>query len=374
MRHTHDFFRKCNDVLNFLVVFISYALQFQHFHFNIYGSMSSAVLAVLPKLVTNRLHALFSLSFTSHKSIKLVLLCSAFVHFAEFVWCALFFQHTAAPYFVPPVATLISGNESFLYAHSITRQYGFLVIQLSLVAALFATHPERYAPFIRLLAGARLLMASLGTYSFANGTITLWQLLPSLTIDISLAIALWRLAPKAEKPLSAQETLRTLNTKSFFGLSLSPLMQWRALQFICVIAGVLWILWGLGSTVFWEIGVANISSDSTAERYLLESMQANAIVRNEQGIVLIAIGAMTAFAALNPIAYSKVIDFVIAQQIINAISAAVELGFGTILLGQFFTVFSVQAVTLLLFASLKFRTSDAPKPDSAAMPNAVEAR
>jgi hypothetical protein len=218
--------------------------------------MSSAVLSVLPKLVTNRLHALFVLSFASHKSIKLVLLCSAFFHFAEFVWCALFFQHTAAPYFVPPVATLMSGDESFLYAHSITRQYGFLVIQLSLVAALFATHPERYAPCIRLLAGARVLMASLGTYSFANGTITLWQLLPSLTIDISLAIALWRLAPKAEKTLSAQEILPTLNTKSFFRFSLSPLMQWRALQFLCAIAGILWILWGLGSTVFWEIGVA----------------------------------------------------------------------------------------------------------------------
>jgi len=249
-----------------------------------------------------------------------------------------------------------------------------LVIQLSLVAALFATHPERYAPCIRLLAGARLLMASLGTYSFASGAVTLWQLLPSLTIDIGLAIALWRLAPKAEKPLSAQEILPTLNKKSFFGLSLSPLMQWRALQFLCVIAGVLWILWGLGSTVFWEIGVANISSDSTVERYLLESMQANAIVRNEQGIVLIAIGAITAFAALNPIAYSKVIDFIIAQQVINAISAAVELGFGTILLGQFFTVFSVQVITLLLFASLKFSASDAPKPDSAVMPNVAEAR
>ncbi len=336
--------------------------------------MSSAVLAVLPKLVTSRLHALFALSLASHKAVKLALLCSAFFHFAEFVWCALFFQHTAAPYFVPPVATLMGGNESFLYAHSITRQYGFLVIQLSLVAALFATQPERCAPFIRLLAGARLLMASLGTYTFTNGAITLWQLLPSLTIDISLAIALWRLAPKAEQTLSATELLPTLNTKSFFGLSLSPLMQWRALQFLCVIAGILWILWGLGSTVFWEIGVANISSDSTAERYLLESMQANAIVRNEQGIVLIAIGAITAFAALNPIAYSKVIDFIIAQQVINAISAAVELGFGTILLGQFFTVFSVQVVTLLLFASLKFRTSDAPKPDSAVMPNAVEAR
>jgi hypothetical protein len=248
------------------------------------------------------------------------------------------------------------------------------VIQLSLVAALFATQPERYAPCIRLLAGARLLMASLGTYSFANGTITLWQLLPSLTIDISLAIALWRLAPKAEKTLPTQEILPTLNTKSFFRFSLSPLMQWRALQVLCVIAGVLWILWGLGSTVFWEIGVANISSDSTAERYLLESMQVNAIVRNQQGIVLIAIGAITAFAALNPLAYSKVIDFIIAQQIINAMSAAVELGFGTILLGQFFTVFSVQLVTLLPFANLKFRTSDAPKPDDAVMPDEVEAQ
>jgi hypothetical protein len=109
---------------------------------------------------------------------------------------------------------------------------------------------------------------------------------------------------------------------------------------ICVIAGVLWILWGLGSTVFWEIGVANISSDSTAERYLLESMQVNAIVRNQQGIVLIAIGAITVFAARNPMAYSKVIDFIIAQQIINAMSAAVELGFrhhsfGTIFHGLF---------------------------------------
>jgi len=336
--------------------------------------MSSAVLSVLPKLVTNRLHALFALSFASHKSIKLVLLCSALFHFAEFVWCALFFQHTAAPYFVPPVATLMNGDESFLYAHSITRQYGFLVIQLSLVAALFATHPERYAPCIRLLAGARVLMASLGIYSLVNGSITLLQLLPALLIDVSLAIALWRLAPKAEKPLSAQEILPTLNTKSFFRFSLSPLMQWRALQFICVIAGVLWILWGLGSTLFWEIGVANISSDSTAERYLLESMQANAVVRNEQGIVLIAIGAITAFAARNPLAYSKVIDFIIAQQIINAMSAAVELGFGTILLGQFFTVFSVQLVTLLLFASLKFTVGDKTKTDIVAMQSIVEAR
>jgi hypothetical protein len=336
--------------------------------------MSSAVLAVLPKLVTNRLHALFALSFASHKAVKLALLCSAFFHFAEFVWCMLFFQHTAAPYFVPPIATLMNGDESFLYAHSITRQYGFLVIQLSLVAALFATQPERYVPFIRLLAGARLLMASLGTYSFANGSITLLQLLPALLIDVSLAIALWRLAPKAEKPLPTQEILPTLNTKSFFRFSLSPLMQWRALQFICVIAGVLWILWGLGSTLFWEIGVANISSDSTAERYLLESMQVNAIVRNQQGIVLIAIGAITAFAALNPAAYSKVIDFIIAQQIINAISAAVELGFGTILLGQFFTVFSVQVVTLLLFASLKFTVGDKTKTDIVVMQSIVEAR
>ena len=106
----------------------------------------------------------------------------------------------------------------------------------------------------------------------------------------------------------------------------------------------------------------------------MESMQANAIVRNEQGIVLIAIGAITAFAALNPAAYSKVIDFIIAQQIINAISAAVELGFGTILLGQFFTVFSVQLVTLLLFASLKFSVGEKPKPDNVMMPDAVEAR
>jgi hypothetical protein len=268
----------------------------------------------------------------------------------------------------------MNGDESFLYAHSITRQYGFLVIQLSLVAALFATHPERYAPCIRLLAGARVLMASLGIYSLVNGSITLLQLLPALLIDVSLAIALWRLAPKAEKPLSAQEILPTLNTKSFFRFSLSPIVQWRALQFICVIAGVLWILWGLGSTLFWEIGVANISSDSTAERYLLESMQVNAIVRNQQGIVLIAIGAITAFAALNPAAYSKVIDFIIAQQIINAISAAVELGFGTILLGQFFTVFSVQVVTLLLFASLKFTVGDKTKTDIVVMQSIVEAR
>jgi hypothetical protein len=75
--------------------------------------MSSAVLLVLPKLVTNRLHALFALSFASHKSIKLVLLCSAFFHFAEFVWCMLFFQHLAPPYFAPPIATLITLIPSF---------------------------------------------------------------------------------------------------------------------------------------------------------------------------------------------------------------------------------------------------------------------
>ncbi|PIO49126.1 MAG: hypothetical protein CMR00_00065 [[Chlorobium] sp. 445] len=88
--------------------------------------MSSIALSTLPKAAVTRLQKVFPISFELHRPIKVVLLLSAVMHFAEFVISVFFFNYAAAPYFVPPIPTLIDGSDSFLYAHSIIRQYGFL--------------------------------------------------------------------------------------------------------------------------------------------------------------------------------------------------------------------------------------------------------
>lgn len=334
--------------------------------------MSSLALSALPRAAVAHLQRAFPISLESHRAIKVALLFSAAMHAAEFIICVFFFHYAATPYFAPPIATLIDGRESFLYAHSIIRQYGFFVVQLSLVAAFIASEPVRYVPFIRALALARLLTAALGLYAYLNGALSLWQLLPPLIMNAGLSLALWVLAPT---PLPAtQEALRQAREKKLFGISLSLIAQRRALQFLCVVAGGLWILWGLGSTALWELGVANISSDSAMETNLLQAMQANHVVRNQQGVMLFSIGLLTAMTARDPIAYVKIIDFVLAQQAINALSAGVELGFGAILLPQFLTVFSVQAITFALFYAMRPALADAPLDkdiiDKAAMENA----
>lgn len=315
--------------------------------------MSSIALSTLPKAAVTRLQKVFPISFELHRPIKVVLLLSAVMHFAEFVVSVFFFNYAAAPYFVPPIPTLIDGSDSFLYAHSIIRQYGFFVVQLALVAAFLISEPARYAPFIHALALARLLMAALGIYAYTLDALSLWQFLPSLILNVGLALMLWRLAPASLPLLSRHEALQPWRTQTLLGLSLSPIVRWRALQFLCIIAGGLWILWGFGSTVLWEIGVANISSDSVTEQNLLQAMQANHVVRNQQGLMLFSIGLITALAAHHPLSYYKIIDFILAQQVINAFSAGVELGFGAILLPQFLTVFSVQVFTFGLFYVLR---------------------
>ncbi|MFN3385506.1 MAG: hypothetical protein ACK42Y_02840 [Candidatus Thermochlorobacter sp.] len=315
--------------------------------------MSSLALSALPKAAVTHLQKAFPISFESHRSIKVTLLFSAATHFTEFIICVFFFNYAAAPYFVPPIATPIDGSDSFLYAHSIIRQYGFFVVQLALVAAFLISEPARYTPFIYALALARLLMAALGLYAYTLDALSLWQFLPSLILNVGLAFMLWRLAPASLPLLSRHEALQQWRTQTLLGLSLSPLVRWRTLQLLCIIAGGLWILWGLGSTVLWEIGVANISSDSVTEQNLLQAMQANHVVRNQQGLMLFSIGLITAWAARHPLSYCKIMDFILAQQVINAFSAGVELGFGAILLPQFLTVFSVQVFTFGLFYMLR---------------------
>ncbi len=308
------------------------------------------------KQVVNAVRKVLWVSFTSHKPIKVVLLISALLHGIEFLICTFGFEYGATFHFSTPVATRIGGEESLRYAHSIIRQYGFFVVQLALVALWVAREPVQYAPFIRVLALARVLMAALSMSVALEQTLSVWQWLPALMIDVGIASALWILTPKSPSLPTMAEDLKHLEAKKVVGLSITPLVQWRALQLLCLIAGTLWILWGLGSTILWEIGVANISSDQTMEQELLQAMQANHVVRNQQGVMLMSIGIITAMAAKNPLSYRYIIEFAIAQQVINAFSALVELSFGAILLTQFLTVVSVQVITFVLFYGLNALT------------------
>lgn len=313
--------------------------------------MMVAVSSVLPKAVASLLREVFLMN--THKAIKLLLVISALFHASEFFFCNIFFAQFSTPFFLSPVATLtLEGKESFLYAYSITRQYGFFAVQLALLALFAATNPTLYQHVIRLLALTRCAMAGLGIYVFAQGVLTPVQLIPSLLCNLVLAFALFRFTPTERAARRLDDELALLSTKQIFGITLSSILQWRLLQTMCLVAGGLWMLWGLGSTVFWEIGVANISSNQAAEMNLLNAMQANFVVRNQQGIMLFGIGAITALAAYFPVAHTRLLEFVMAQQVINALSAVVELAFGAILLPQFFTVFAVQVATLILFYAL----------------------
>ncbi len=273
---------------------------------------------------------------------------SALLHLAEFFICSFFFTQVSAPFFVAPVATPIDGKESFLYAYSITRQYGFFTVQLSLLALFAATNPPLYQHAIRILALAHSAMAGYGLYAFMQGNLTLFQLMPSFLGNAALAALLLRHCPHERIPLTVVQDLNGISDKYALGLKLTPSVQRRLLQAVCLTAGTLWMLWGIGSTVFWEIGVANISSDKVAEMNLLNAMQANHIVRNQQGILLFSIGAATALGAYFPISHVRILEFVMAQQVINATSAVVELMFGAIFLPQFLTVFSAQVVAYLI--------------------------
>ncbi len=195
-------------------------------------------------------------------------------------------------------------------------------------------------------------MAGLGLYAFAQNELTLLQVMPAVALDITLAALLLRYAPTEILTHTKEAELASLSEKNFFGIALSPSLQRLSIQIMCLVAGVLWVLWGLGSTVFWEIGVANISSDGTAEMNLLNAMQANHIVRNQQGVMLFGIGLATMLGAYFSLSHLRILEFVMAQQIINALSAMIELIFGSILFPQFLTVFSVQAITFLLFYGL----------------------
>lgn len=313
--------------------------------------MMSIVSSFFPRTAT-LFRDFFAVFSPAHKTIKLVLFSSATVHAIEFAVCNFFFAHISTPFFVSPIATWLNGAESFLYAHSIIRQYGFFAVQLSLLAVFAATEPVLYRNVVYLIAVERLLMAAYGLYAFLQSELTLAQVIPSLVIDLSLATMLFYYCPSEHRAHTRDDELKVLSHKKLFGIALTPLQQHLLIQAMCVVAGGLWVLWGLGSTVFWEIGVANISSDKTAEMNLLNAMQANGIVRNQQGIMLFAIGAATMLGAYFPISHLRIIEFVMAQQFINATSAVIELLFGTILMPQFMTVFSVQAITFLLFYAL----------------------
>jgi len=308
--------------------------------------MMTTVSFALPKVASSIFRSAFSM--TSHRSVKLLLGTSVLLHLAEFFICSFFFTQASAPFFVAPTATLIDGKESFLYAYSITRQYGFFTVQLSLLALFAATNPPLYQHAVRILALARLAMAGFGLYAFAQGNLTLFQLMPSFLSNVGLAALLLRHCPTERLPLTVVQDLNGVSDKYTLGIKLTPSVQRRLLQALCIIAGGLWMLWGLGSTVFWEIGVANISSDRAAELNLLNAMQANHIVRNQQGLLLFSIGAATALGAYFPMSHVRLLEFVMAQQVINATSAVVELMFGAIFLPQFLTVFSAQVVTYLV--------------------------
>jgi hypothetical protein len=321
--------------------------------------------SALPKAAVSIFRQAFSLD--AHRNVKLWLIVSATLHVAEFLVCNFFFAQFSTPFFVAPVAAPLNGSESFLYAHSITRQYGFFAIQLAALALFVASNPPLYQHATAILALARGAMAGFGLYAFAQGDLTLAQLAPSFLMNASLAVMLFRNLPRERATFAIDEELKFLTDKFVFGVRLAPMFQFRSLQALCIIAGALWMLWGLGSSVFWEIGVANISSDRAAELNLLNAMQANHIVRNQQGALLFVIGAATALAAYFPISHHRLLEFVMAQQIINALSAVLELMLDVILLPQFLTVFGVQAATFLLFYALysKPTTQEKSEPSEA---------
>ncbi|MDW8018654.1 MAG: hypothetical protein RMI34_01080 [Chloroherpetonaceae bacterium] len=327
--------------------------------------MSSANLSFPSRAVARKFYQSLTVSLAIHKPVTLTLFVSAAVRFVEFIICVCFFAHTASPYFVAPIPTLLNGEESFLYAHSIIRQYGFFAGQLAVLTIFIASHPARYRPFISLLALSHLLVAGLGVYVYLTQHLLLAQLLPSLCLNVLIAGALWRWQPE---PQPLPNNLDEMALCTIFGFSLPAQWQQGSLRLLCLIAGGLWVLWGLGSTVFWEIGTAQISSDRTMAQNLLAAMQANSVVRNQQGMMLLSIGLITAWAARHPFAYQKIIDFVMVQQVINALSAVVELWFGAIIWSQFLTVFSAQVLTLTLFWILyPLRTIEKTKSELASL-------
>ncbi|MDX2128206.1 MAG: hypothetical protein SFU91_04140 [Chloroherpetonaceae bacterium] len=293
---------------------------------------------------------LFSLSFQNDRPIKIVLISAAVVYLIEFIICNLFFAQTSTPFFLPPIPTPSTEGTNFLYAHSITRQYGFFVIQLALTSLLFGTNPVLFQNFIRAFAAVRFTMVVLGVYALVISSISLMHFLPVLIWEAGVAVLLLILCPSQKNNFSHETERLALKVQQVaFGIKLAPHFQHIALRVLCAIAGVLWILWALGSTIFWEVGVANISSDKTAEMNLVAAMRLNSIVRCEQGVMLFGIGLLTLLTSQFPVFHRQMLVFIMAQQVINALSAAVELAFGTILFPQFLLVASVQVITFILF-------------------------
>jgi hypothetical protein len=308
----------------------------------------------------------FSVSLNHHKTLKAVLLLSAGLYIAEFFISLFFYASTSTPFFLPPIPTETLSGQNFLYAHSIIRQYAFFVLELALATLVIAARPDTYRPFLFLLIFIELLSSAFAAFMGFHGHLVAAQWIPAAGFHISIAALLGIFMPKSVPILSTDAERNTLAPLHLFAMTLPPRLHYTILQLSAAIAGGLWILWGLGSTVFWELGVQNISSDKTAELRLIDAMRLNFIVRSEQGLMLIAIGLITLLTAWRPVRWRQMMAFILIQQVLNAISAAVELGFGTILFPQFLTVVGVQAFTFVLFYMLY------PAPQLNAQHNALQ--
>jgi hypothetical protein len=304
----------------------------------------------------------FSVSLNHYKTLKAVLLLSAGFYVAEFFISLFFFGSTSTPFFLPPIPTATLSGQDFLYAHSIIRQYAFFALELALATLVVAAHPDTYRPFLFLLIFIELLSSAFAVFTGVYGHLTAAQWIPVAGVHTVIAVLLVVFMPKPIPVVSAEHERNTVAPIPF----LSPRLHYTILQLSAAVAGGLWILWGLGSTVFWELGVQNISSDKTAELRLIDAMRLNFIVRSEQGLMLIAIGLITLLTAWRPVRWRQMMAFILIQQVLNAISAAVELGFGTILFPQFLTVVGVQAFTFVLFYMLY------PAPQLNAQHNALQ--
>ncbi|MBC8042077.1 MAG: hypothetical protein IAF08_01415 [Rhizobacter sp.] len=293
---------------------------------------------------------ILQLRFDHHGPVKSLLLLAALFHLAEFFICKFFFSQTSGPFFHPPVATAVAGQETFLYAHSIIRQYGTFALQLGLINFIVATNPPKFSRFVRLLVVIELCAAA---FAFAQ----LWRSeVPAVAMwitglwNLMIAAGLWLFAPKETLSLPSPAAERAaMGEFNLFGLRISGNVRYLVLKTSLLIVGLTWTLWAFGSTVFWQIGVAGISSTKGVEGDLVRAMGANDIVRNGQGLLLFAIGAVCLLASQRPAHFAAFVWFVMLQQGINFISAVIELSFGSIAWPQFFIVAGGQAAIALYF-------------------------
>lgn len=285
-----------------------------------------------------------AIRFDSHAPLKSLLLIAAAVHLAEFVVNNILFKNFATPYFTAP----LQGTDNFTNAYAITRQYGFFMLNLAALDLVAASNPVLYQPFIRAMAGLRLVQVGFAVYELSAGNISLEQFFPVVVWDSLMAVALWTLcppaAPKERFDLMRERELAAAGEIRFpFGLRFSAKVKYQTLRWLVGTLGVSQVAWFLLSTVFWQLGAAIIQANS---------METNLIMSRQQGILLLAFGVTDLIAARHPVYYRRMIQLLMLQQFLGGVGAAVELYYGSIQLPQFCIVAAGQIAIIWLFNTL----------------------